>query len=102
MSIEWVIGLAAGIVCALVGIIYWAGQGRDDKQDARFERDEKAVSDHIKEDASMHERIVRVETKVETLEAEVGKIRDMRHEIIEHTTKAIAEWYTNIIERFKK
>lgn len=98
MSVEWVIGIAASIVCALIGVIYLAGQGRDDKQDARFERDEKAVSDHIKEDASMHERIVRVETKVEALEVEVGKIRDMRHEIMKHTTEALASWYASVVD----
>jgi len=102
MGVEWIIGIAAGIVCALVGVIYWSGQSRDDKQDARFERDEKAFNDHSREDASMHERIVRVETKVETLEGEMSKVRDMRHDILDKVTRALGEWYVNILERLKK
>lgn len=101
MSIEWII-LAATIVCTLIGVIYWAGQSRDDKQDVRFDRAEKSLDEHAKEDASMHERIVRVETKVETLETEVGKLRDMRHDILEHTTRAISEWYTAIVDRINR
>jgi hypothetical protein len=102
VSIEWIIGIAATIVCGLIGVIYFAGQGRDDKQDARFERDEKAVNDHIKEDASMHERIVRVEVKVEALETEVGKLREMRHEIMTHTTTALSSWYASVVETVGK
>lgn len=103
MSVEWiVIGIAVTIVCGLIGVIYFAGQSRDDKQDARFDRSEEAFRAHSKEDSLMHERLVRVETKVETLESEVGKIRDMRHEIIEHTTKAISEWYASIVEMVGK
>lgn len=102
MSVEWILGIAIGIVGALVGIIYYAGQSRDDKQDARFERNEHAFNEHTKEDASMHERIVRVETKVETLELEVGKIRDMRHEIMKHTTEALASWYASVVEMVGK
>lgn len=102
MTIEWIIGIAVTIVCALIGVIYLAGQSRDDKQDARFERAEKSLDDHAKEDASMHERIVRVETEVQVLKVEVGKIRDMRHEIMDHTTRVLSEWYTNVIEQVGK
>jgi hypothetical protein len=99
MSVEWAaIGIAVGIVSALAGIIYWAGQGRDDKQDARFERAEHAFDEHIKEDASIHERVVRVETKVAALETEVGKLRDMRHDIMKHTTEALASWYASVVD----
>lgn len=98
MSVEWVIGIAAGIVCALVGVIYLAGQGRDDKQDVRFDRNEKDFSEHVKEDALMHERIVRVETKVEALETEVSKLREMRHDIMKHTTEALASWYASVVD----
>lgn len=98
MGIEWIAGIGATIVCGLIGIIYWAGQNRDDKQDARIERNEHAFTEHVRECAVKHERIVRNETKVETLEGEVGKVRDMRHEIMDHTTKALSEWYANVIE----
>lgn len=102
MDIEWILGISIGIVGALVGIIYYAGQSRDDKQDARFERGERSVVEHIKEDADIHERVVRVETKVETLEHEVQKIREMRHEMVTHNTEALASWYTNVVEMVGK
>lgn len=102
MDIQWIIGIAVTIVCGLIGVIYLAGQSRDDKQDARFERDEQVFNAHSKEDASMHERIVRVETKVENLESEVEKLRDMRHEILSHTTEAISSWYANVVEMVGK
>lgn len=102
MSIEWIIGLAATIVCALVGAIYMAGQGRDDKQDARFDRNEEAFKEHGKEDSAIHERVVRLETDMATVKGEVKALRDMRHEIIEHTTRAISEWYASVIEQLGK
>ena len=77
----WLWVLAIGIAGSLVGIIYWAGQSRDDKQDARFERDEKTVSDHIKDDVEAHERLKAVETKVEHLEREVSLIRERWHDM---------------------
>jgi hypothetical protein len=98
MSIEWIVGIAITIVCGLIGIIYWAGQSRDDKQDDRFERNEHALNEHIRECAEKHERLVRNETKVETLEFEVGKIRDMRHEMMKHTTEALATWYASVVD----
>lgn len=102
MSIEVLIGIAVTIVCGLIAVIYFAGQSRDDKQDARFERNERGASDHVREDASMHERVVRVETKVEALEEEVGKLRDVRHEILERTTRVLSEWYVSIMDQVRK
>jgi hypothetical protein len=102
MSFEWIIGLSAGILCGLVGAIYYAGQGRDDKQDARFDRNEQDFGEHVREGDSMHERIVRVETKVEKREVEVNKLRDMRHEILDRVTHTLAEWYVSIMDRINK
>lgn len=102
MSIEWILGICIGIVGGLVGIIYWAGQSRDDKQDSRFERDEESLSNHLKEDASIHERVVRVETEVQNLKIEVGKIRDMRHEMMSHTTEALSSWYASVVDMVGK
>lgn len=98
MGIEWILGIAASVVCGLVGVIYFAGQSRDDKQDVRFDRNEEAFKEHGKDDKAMHERIVRVETKVEALEVEVGKLRDMRHEIITKVTESLSGWYASVIE----
>jgi hypothetical protein len=102
MSIEWIVGIALPVVCALIGVIYLAGQSRDDKQDARIERNEHAFNEHVRECVVKHERIVRNETKVETLETEVGKLRDMRHEMMKHTTEALASWYVSVVEMIGK
>lgn len=102
MSIEWILGIAVTIVCGLIGVIYFSGQSRDDKQDARIERNEEGFSNHVREDASIHERVVRVETKIENLESEVGKLREMRHEIMTHTTTALSSWYASVVETVGK
>jgi hypothetical protein len=97
-----IIGAAVVIVCALIGVIYWAGQHRDDKQDARFDTDEASFREHVRDDLKAHERLTVVETKVESLAAEVKALRDMRHQIIEHCTKALAEWYQKVVEMISK
>lgn len=103
MSVEWiVIGITVTMVCSLIGVIYFAGQSRDDKQDARFERNENAANDHVRQDAAMHERLVRIETKVAALEIEVNKLRDMRHEIASNTTAALSSWYASVVEMVGK
>jgi hypothetical protein len=99
----WQIAASAfAVICGLVGIIYWAGQNRDDKQDARFTTNETNLKEHIREDIRAHERLTAVETKVEHLQSEVGKLRDMRHEIIEQCTRALADWYSKVIEMINK
>lgn len=95
MSIEWVIGLSLGIIGALIGAIFLIGRARDDRQD-------EIISEHIHEDMKTHERVVRIETEVSVLKEEVKALRKMRHEIIEHTTKAISEWYVTIMDRIRK
>jgi uncharacterized protein YdcH (DUF465 family) len=102
MSIEWIIGLSISIVCSLIGVIYLTSRARDDRQDARTDSNEAHFAQHIKDDNRMHERIVRQETKMETLEAEVAKLRDMRHEILDSVTHRLAEWHTEIIAFIRK
>lgn len=97
-----VAGIAITIIGGLVGVIYLAGQHRDDKQDARFDTDEATLKEHVRDDVKAHERLVVVETKVESLETEVKALRDMRHQIIEHCTKALAEWYQKVVEMIAK
>lgn len=98
----WVWALVLPVAAALVGIIYWAGQNRDDKQDARAERNEEALKEHIKEDTKIHERVVRLETTVESHEKELGKLRDMRHDILDSVTKTLAGWYSEIMEAVRR
>lgn len=98
----WIVVIAVSIVSGLIGIIYWHGQGRDDKQDDRAERNEKALSEHAKEDTRIHERVVRLETTVEAHDKELGKLRDMRHDILNSVTQTLAEWYTNLSDRINR
>lgn len=95
-------GVVFVIVCGLVGVIYYAGQSRDDKQDRRADRNERSIADHIRDDTQAHERLTRVETKVDALQTEVRSLRDMRHEIMEHTSHALASWYQKIVEMISK
>lgn len=87
--------LGLGFIASLVGIIYWIGRERDTKQD-------RDLSDHIKEDVRAHERLTAVETKVANLESEVKAIREMRHEIMKHTSDALAGWYANVVDTLGK
>lgn len=98
----WLIAIALGIACSLVGVIYLAGQNRDDKQDARFDRDEEALADHVKDDVSAHERLKAVETKVEHLEREVGGLRERWHDLRGEISQTLASWYTSIIKLINK
>lgn len=97
-----VIGIAVAIVCALIGVIYLAGQSRDDKQDARADKDEQALREHARDDVRAHERLTAVETKVETLTTEVRSLREMRHDIIEQVSHSLASWYTDILKTIDK
>lgn len=95
MSIEWVIGLSLGIIGALIGAIFLIGRARDDRQD-------ETIAEHVHEDMKTHERVVRIETEVDVLKEEVKALRQMRHEIITHTTTALAGWYANVVEMVGK
>lgn len=81
MNIEWVVGIALAIISGLIGIIYYAGQLRDDKQDERFDRNEKEVDEHVKEDVRAHERIRAVEIKIENVEDENRRLAKNIHDL---------------------
>lgn len=48
------------------------------------------------------ERLSALETDNASNKVELGRLRDMRHDIIEQVSHSLASWYTNIIERMKK
>lgn len=98
----WVWAIAIGIAASLVGVIYWAGQNRDDKQDARAERNEKALADHVREDVSAHERLRAVETKVDNLEREVTGLRERWHDLRGEISTTLGNWYVNIVKLIGK
>jgi hypothetical protein len=57
---------------------------------------------HVKEDARVHERVATLEERSSTQGGELKSLREMRHEIMEHVTTALAEWYVKIVEMIKK
>jgi uncharacterized protein HemX len=98
----WIWAIVVSIAAGLVGVIYWAGQNRDDKQDARFDRDEKALADHIREDVSAHERLRAVETKVDNLEREVTGLRERWHDLRTEISQTLSSWYLSIVKLIGK
>lgn len=97
-----IVGAAVVIVSGLVGVIYWAGQSRDDKQDARAERNEEALREHVREDVRAHERLTAVETEVATLKAEVKGLREKWHDMRSEITHTLATWYNELLEKIRK
>jgi hypothetical protein len=53
---------------------------------------------HVKDDAKVHERVATLEERTNTQGGEIKSLREMRHEIIEHCSQALAEWYTKVVE----
>lgn len=96
----WLWAISISVVSGLVAVIYWAGQQRDDKQDSRAERNEKALADHIREDVSAHERLRAVETKVDNLEREVSLIRERWHDLRSEISTTLGNWYTSLVKHF--
>lgn len=95
---SWLIALAVSIVCGLIGIIYLAGQSRDDKQDARAERNETALADHVRDDIEAHERIRALETKVDSHDREIANLRERWHDLRNEISQTLSSWYLSIIK----
>lgn len=94
-----VIGIAVVIVCGLVGVIYWSGQSRDDKQDQRAERIEHRIEQVEHQVAEHGKAIARMDERTDTQGKEIHKIREMRHEIIEQCSRSISDFYTDSVKR---
>lgn len=98
----WVWTIVVSVVAALIGVIYWSGQTRDDKQDIRADKNEQVIAAQDQKGTGLLERVVRMETKIDKLESEVGKLRDMRHEILDRVTRSLSEWYVAISDHVRK
>lgn len=94
--------IIVSITTGLIGVIYYIGQQRDDKQDARFERDEKALSDHTREDIEAHERLRALEADMVTVKERLRDVGRSVHEAREAFRIAIAEIYKFITEKMIK
>ena len=97
----------AGIIVAIVGAvvvpialaIHQAGRSRS-------ERNEKRIDDHVSEDIKAHERLARVETRVDRLERETENLRtrwhDLRDDTLRKAFELFTEWKDEIVRTFKR
>lgn len=99
---RWVAGVAIGIVLALIGLVWGLIKTRQDKAEERQERADGRLASHVVDDTAIHERVVRLETDMFTLKDEVKSLREMRHEIMTHTTQSLASWYASVVETISK
>ena len=67
-------------VAIVVAIVVPVGLAIHAAGRARSERNVKRLDDHIAEDVKAHERLARLETKVDTLETEVDGLRKRFHD----------------------
>lgn len=98
----WVWALIVSVAGGLIAVIYRAGQHRDDKQDARFEKDERTMADHIKDDVTAHERIKALEIKVDNHDREIASIRERWHDMRSEISTTLGNWYVNIVKMIGK
>jgi uncharacterized membrane protein len=98
----WLWALAVSMVSALIAIIYRAGQSRDDKQDVRAEKNERALAEHVRDDISAHERLRAVETKVEQLDREVTGLRERWHDLRGEISQTLSNWYMSVVKMINK
>lgn len=105
MMEPWLWALLVSVVSGLIAVIYYIGQQRDDKQDERFERDEKALAEHSREDIQAHERLRALEADMVTVKERLRDVGRSVHEAREAFRIAIAEVYRfiseKVLERFK-
>jgi hypothetical protein len=106
-------GIIVGVISALVGLIFLLVRQRADKQDLRSDKqDEKiaegqrALATHIEANVRTHaehgERLAKLEAHTSTHDAEIRKLRDMRHDINHETAKLILEYYNSTMERINE
>ncbi len=89
---EWLplLGIAVAVVVPVGLAIHHAGR-------ARSERNAERLDAHIVEDVKAHERLAKVETRVERLEIEQERTRDSIHNVrdtLPQKVKELVEWFT--------
>ena len=74
--------LIAAVVVPIAVALHKSGQSRS-------ERNVKRLDDHIAEDVKAHERLAKLETKVDRLEVEVDGIRKRLHDSLDHLKRGL-------------
>lgn len=109
-AIQWIGGIVATIFLALIGTIFLIGRQRDDKQDMRADKQDEKISEgqraltshaeaNVRTHAQHGERLAKLEERSATHEKEIGKMRDMRHEINAETSRTIMDNYKDMLDR---
>lgn len=57
---------------------------------------------HVQKCTERASEAAKVEEKVATLSVEVGTLRDRWHDLTAHVSQALAQWYTQIMEKVIK
>jgi hypothetical protein len=91
--VEWLplLGIVVAIVVPIGLAVHRAGR-------ARSERNAERLDAHIVEDVKAHERLAKVETRVERLEIEQERTRDAVHDLrdtLPQKVKELVEWFKN-------
>lgn len=92
----WVASLIGVIILGLVGVVYASLR-------KSVERTDERIDEHIGEDVKAHERLARLETKVEQHDTEIRSLRVRWHEFRNETMKSAWEYFEERMARvFKK
>jgi hypothetical protein len=85
-TLLWIGGLVAAIILGLVGVVYTSLRKSE-------ERTDKRLDEHIYEDVKAHERLARLETKVEQHDVEIQSLRDRWHDFRDITLRKVADMF---------
>lgn len=82
---------AALVILGIIGtLVTWLWRGNDKRLDKH--------SDHIEDHA---DRITKLEEKVEQHQIEIATLRERWHDMTNHVSRALAEWYTQIVKMIR-
>jgi hypothetical protein len=95
--VEWwqFVGLVVAVVVPVGLAIHGAGKARSD-------RNEKRIDDHVADDTKAHERLARLETKVEHLEVEVLSLRKRFHDSVDDAKKLMWKLYEEFMAEVRR
>lgn len=90
---------ALGICTAILGVlfVFLLGIVKDHmNRDAKV-HEKVAVHDHVISKFENNEhRLTKIETQADINTNEIGKIREMRHDILDDVTKRLSNWYVDL------
>lgn len=96
----WALSIATGILGIL--FVFLLGIVRDHmSRDAKV-HEKVAIHEHVIQKIEGHEsRLTKVETQAEINTNEIGKIREMRHDIIDDVSHKLSGWYLDLLKMIR-